>query len=75
MYNLFSIEVICIGCKKVECLRMGLRVPFALVAFGFNSPIKFIIYQTSLLTTCNRLVVKKSGLFVDDKLTKARYEY
>ena len=23
---------------------MGLRVPFALVPFGFNSPIKFIIY-------------------------------
>ena len=35
----------------------------------------FLVYQTSLLTTCNRLVVKKSGLFVDDKLTKARYEY
>ena len=24
---------------------MGLRVPFAPVPFGFNSPIKFIIYN------------------------------
>ena len=37
---------------------MGLRVPFALVPFGFNSPIKFIIY--------NRLIFRykcKNDLF------------
>ena len=27
---------------------MGLRVPFALVPFGFNSPIKFIILKVNM---------------------------
>ena len=41
---------------------MGLRVPFALVPFGFNSPIKFIIY-TSVISLINSTQEKFFGRF------------
>ena len=38
---------------------MGLRVPFALVPFGFNSPIKFIIYVGCDLFSLNVATIKR----------------
>ena len=42
---------------------MGLRVPFALVPFGFNSPIKFIIYKTDVTMLAVKIDKKESTRF------------